>query len=180
MCKVEKFDEPTSPRNGAKPIYYYVNENGCFNCVSHRLDRDGYPRIDRDGREWQMPRYIYSITNQVILPPGMEVCHKCDNPTCVNPNHLELGTHRENMLHKKLRNRAIKKRLLLTEEETKAISQSELTIPQLALKYNVSHSTIVKTKAKNRMKSERKRTGDKPSIPSDKMKLKKIKKASPK
>ena len=42
-------------------------------------------------------RTAYELYSKTQIPDGLEVCHKCDNPVCINAKHLFLATHQENM-----------------------------------------------------------------------------------
>jgi HNH endonuclease len=88
-----------------KEVKYEINENGCHICTSHVLDKDGYPKLKREGRKWVMSRYVYT-KNYGEIPEDMIVRHKCDNPTCINPMHLEIGTFSDNRMDAFKRGRA--------------------------------------------------------------------------
>ncbi|QIG62592.1 HNH endonuclease [Sporosarcina phage Lietuvens] len=105
MSKVKRFryykaDSTHKKASKSKPIEYVINGMGCHSVFSHHKDKDGYTRILRrkDGvkRMHYLHRYVYEIEVGEI-PKGQVVMHSCDNPSCINIQHLSLGTNLDNL-----------------------------------------------------------------------------------
>lgn len=89
-----------------RPIDFTVNENGCFICTSHSKNYGGYPQMGFNGKAVVMARFIYSQCIGLI-PDGWVIRHKCDNPGCINPEHLGVGTKLDNSDDMKTRGRSL-------------------------------------------------------------------------
>jgi hypothetical protein len=137
--------------------------------TTNDLDRF-WARVNRSGDcwLWQAPatagRYGFAfisgdrfLPNRVSwtihfgpIPDGQCVCHRCDNPRCVNPSHLFLGTQAENMadMVRKGRHRTNPDRQLyrtaakLSADEIAAILRDGRLQREIAAQYGVHQSTI--------------------------------------
>lgn len=142
-----------TPREKLCATGWEVNESGCW-IWRGETDPNSRPRLSISNRREYAYRVMWHVVSGAPVPASMEICHRCDNPPCIRPSHLFVGTHAEN-----LADAAAKKRMTgapkLSNAQVEAIravwAAGGVTQRALAVLYDVDHVTvnrIIKGKAR--------------------------------
>lgn len=114
-----------------------IDDNGCM-IWTRCLNTDGYPHMLGNVK---VHRLVYELNSGENIK-GLVVRHTCDNPKCINPNHLLKGTPRENMMDRNERSgNGIAK---LTKDQVRAIRllDGKFMRTEIANMFGVSPQTI--------------------------------------
>lgn len=120
-----------------------VTPEGCWNCLGG-VGSHGYRSIGYKGKDLLAHRVSYEFFFGDI-PPDLQVLHKCDNRLCVNPDHLFLGTQKDNMVDCSNKGRAKNGNSKLSENDVRALRKcvSDGTTQRATAKiFGLSQATV--------------------------------------
>jgi hypothetical protein len=124
------------------------NKNGCVEWTG--MHREGYGRINYKRKTYGCTRLVWEWEKGKI-PENKIICHSCDNPACVNINHLFLGTKADNMMDCVKKGRKLgllgekSPRARLKDEQVikiKKLIKSGIALKEIARDFKVSKTTI--------------------------------------
>lgn len=107
-------------------------------CWTASIDSPGYASISASGRVQRVSRLAYKHWRGPI-PQGLHVMHSCDNRICFNPDHLSVGTNRQNHADASRKGRKVQK---LSRLQVAEIIASPLSQQALAERFGVSQAAI--------------------------------------
>jgi hypothetical protein len=130
-------------------------QDGCWIWQGAKTS-SGYGVIRINGQQHYAHRLVNRIFNETSTQKKPFVCHKCHEPSCVNPEHLYLGSHEDNMEDAKDNGEIGKSRLIGEDHGTSKLTKNNVleirnkyetgdyTHQQLADEYNIGRSQIGK------------------------------------
>ena len=128
--------------------------DGCWQWLGSEL-KNGYGSFRFNGHTIRAHRMVWILTYGQI-PEGKKVCHHCDNRLCMNPQHLFLGTQKDNIWDMIIKGRSptvgkpqigeANRNAQLTQKQALEIRTSALRGKELAKLYSISLSQIYKIK----------------------------------
>jgi hypothetical protein len=131
------------------------DSTGCWEWTAQR-DRCGYGRISKNQKPAIAHRVSYEM-HKGPIPHGAFIMHSCDNPACVNPDHLSPGSHKDNMADMALKGRSPRGAMhprpcaVLTERDVIEIRAARgVTQKMLGAKYGVGQDQISRIRAGKR------------------------------
>ena len=137
----DRYKSKPRPRKSiAERFWSKVDKTGyCWKWIAAK-HRQGYGHFKDEGKVLFAHRVSWEFTNGPI-PKGIEVMHSCDNTSCVNPAHLSLGTHKDNMVDMARKGRK-KSKLRHLISDIFAMTRHGLRQQQIADYFEVSQSAI--------------------------------------
>jgi hypothetical protein len=128
--------------------------SGCWLWLKAAIDT-GYGVIRWNNKLWLAHRASWML-HRGEIPSDMYVCHKCDTPSCVNPDHLFLGTPRANFADMQQKGRYAPPRgerqgqSKLTETQVVAIRNSGELQDSIAAQYGISQPTVSEIRSRKK------------------------------
>jgi hypothetical protein len=121
--------------------------NDCWEWLGFKHKRGyGYFKIDKKHGLAHRFAYAYYKNNGQPIPSNLYVCHHCDNPSCVNPNHLFLGSQKDNVQDMIRKGRRVnpnpKKHIEAEVEKIRKDYLSLLSLRKTAALNNTSKTTV--------------------------------------
>jgi len=128
-------------------FWHYVKtgaEKECWEWLGYK-DKDGYGKMRTGNTNQAAHRISWQIHNGEI-PTGQMVLHKCNNPSCINPSHLYLGDHLQNMQDRLNSGHYPKNEdhpnVKFPDDIVEQIRKSNKTYKELSQQFNISASQI--------------------------------------
>jgi hypothetical protein len=117
-------------------------DSGCIEWTGYR-NNYGYGKVTIKSQLWSAHKAAY-VDVYGKVPEGMVVRHDCDNPACVNLQHLRLGTEADNAADKAIRGRQPSK---LTEDQVREIRAATGKQRAIAQQYSISPAAVCRIKS---------------------------------